>query len=114
MLRFVFVNNALEWSLSNNALECSITIASRDPYHGTARRAAEEPLLRYKAGCCYSGVLREWGRGIAQVALLALEEAILQHAPGHNGISLAADDGTLLGDSERYVGADAEWLDEPV
>jgi hypothetical protein len=26
MLRFVFVNNALEWSLSNNALECSITL----------------------------------------------------------------------------------------
>lgn len=39
----------------------------------------------------------------AQVALQALEAAILQHGLGHNGITLAADDGTLFGDSERCV-----------
>jgi hypothetical protein len=56
-----------------------------------------------KAGAAYSGVLREWAPGTARAALLALEEAILQHGLGHNGITLATDNGTMFGDDTRCV-----------
>jgi hypothetical protein len=46
------------------------------------------------------------------VALQALEAAILQHDFGHNGITLAADDGTLFGNLARQVHAELEWKNE--
>jgi hypothetical protein len=63
-----------------------------------------------KSGYCYDGVLREWGLGLAQVALQALQDAFLQsNATGYVNIELTADDGTLFGDATRCVRREVNW-----
>jgi hypothetical protein len=60
----------------------------------------------------YVVLIRDWAWETNLVGHLArtLEDALFHERGGHNGITVAADDGSFFGSSERRLDVDAIWV----
>jgi hypothetical protein len=66
-----------------------------------------------KASCNYNVTVKNWDEDKARDIGRRIERVAFEYSKGHNGITVAADDDTILGHPTRRINLDPDWEFEP-